>query len=161
MIFGSHIKIWNLANHMKKWNKEHQTFSFQFFSNRFSVFFLKSTQYKKLAPNSLWFTHWNLKSCKPHEKQKQKSCSFLHFINVICKISNFDMWIAKHLVQASWTELSLNLMFKSQVDVILVKVHFFTQFTLLTVQPVFWAQKDLKNRNSYIPCWSNVGFGFG
>ena len=38
MLCGSHIKIWNLANHMKKWNKEHQTLSFQFFINRSSIF---------------------------------------------------------------------------------------------------------------------------
>ena len=30
---------------------------------------LKSTQYKKLAPNALGSTH--LKSCKPHEKTKK------------------------------------------------------------------------------------------
>ena len=37
MLCGSHIKIWNLANHMKKCNKEHQTLSFQLFTNRFSI----------------------------------------------------------------------------------------------------------------------------
>ena len=35
--------------------------------------FLKSTQYKKLAPNALRFTYQNLKFCKPHEKTKQKT----------------------------------------------------------------------------------------
>ena len=35
-------------------------------------------------------------------------CSLFHFIHVICKISNFNMWTAKHLVQASVTELTLN-----------------------------------------------------
>ena len=44
---------------------------------------VKSTQYKKLAPNALRFTYLNSKSCKPHEKTKQK--------HVICKISNFNM----------------------------------------------------------------------
>ena len=34
--------------------------------------FLKSTQYKKLAPNALRFTYQNSKSCKPHEKQNKK-----------------------------------------------------------------------------------------
>ena len=60
--------------------------------------YLKSTQYKKLAPNALWFT-----SCKSHEKIKQRTSdsSFQFFINksitlmffvlffhVVCKISN-------------------------------------------------------------------------
>ena len=35
---------------------------------------LKSTQYKKLAPNALRFTYF-FKSCKPHEKNKQKTPS--------------------------------------------------------------------------------------
>ena len=35
-------------------------------------FLVKSTQYKKLAPNALRFTYQNLKSCKPHEKQNKK-----------------------------------------------------------------------------------------
>ena len=34
MLCCSHIKIWNLANHMeKKWNNEHQTLGFQFSTN--------------------------------------------------------------------------------------------------------------------------------
>jgi len=65
------------------------------------------------------------KSCKPHEdwnKRKkpqnnifidQKNwklrvwCYFFHFFHVICKISNFNMWTAKHLAQVSCTELTL------------------------------------------------------
>ena len=31
-------------------------------------------------------------------------CSLYHFIHVICKISNFDFWTAKHLAQASCTK---------------------------------------------------------
>ena len=34
---------------------------------------LKETQYKNLAPNALRFTYENLKSCKPHEKTRQKT----------------------------------------------------------------------------------------
>ena len=34
MLCGSHIKIWIS---WKKWNKEHQTLSFQFFTNKFSI----------------------------------------------------------------------------------------------------------------------------
>ena len=38
MLCRSHIRIWNLANHMKqKWNKKHQTLSLQFFTNRSSI----------------------------------------------------------------------------------------------------------------------------
>ena len=64
-----------------------------------------------------------MKFCKPHERNKKhqnaifigeklktKSMMFslFHFFNVICKISNFDMWAAKHLGQASCTELTLS-----------------------------------------------------
>ena len=67
MLCGLHIKIWNLANKMKKWSKEHQTLSFQFFINKSSILML-----------------------------------FVLFFHVVCKISNFNMWTAKHLVQAFW-----------------------------------------------------------
>ena len=40
MLCGSHIKIWNLANHMKKMKKERQTLSFQFFTNIFCILML-------------------------------------------------------------------------------------------------------------------------
>ena len=41
------------------------------------------------------------------EKLKNKSLVFfVSFFHVICKISNFDMWTAKHLAQASYTELT-------------------------------------------------------
>ena len=56
-----------------------------------------STQYKTLAPNALWFTYQNLKSCKPHaksidEKLKTKGLMFfVSFFHVIYKISNFNM----------------------------------------------------------------------
>ena len=33
--------------------------------------------------------------------------SLFQFLNVICKISNFDMWFVKHLAQASCTKLTL------------------------------------------------------
>ena len=65
----------------------------------------------------------NLKSCKSNEKKwnnGHQTLSFQFFINrscilmfhcfvfhVVCKISNFNMWTAKHLVQASCTELTL------------------------------------------------------
>ena len=66
---------------------------------------LKSTQYKKLAPNALRFTFEVLqnhmkKQSKKHqnakfigEKLKTKRLMFfvLFFFHVICKISNFNM----------------------------------------------------------------------
>ena len=39
---------------------------------------VKTTQYKKLAPNAQRSSYQNLKSCKPHPKTKQK--------NIKCKI---------------------------------------------------------------------------
>ena len=42
---------------------------------------LKSTQYKKLAPNALRFTYQNLKAYKPHEKKTKK----YQMANSICK----------------------------------------------------------------------------
>ena len=38
-------------------------------------------------------------------------CSLFSFFHVICKISNFNMWTAKHLVQAFCTELTLKIEF--------------------------------------------------
>ena len=70
--FAVHIlKFEILQITWKKWNKEHQTLSFPFFTNRFSI---------------LMF--------------------FVLFFHVVCKISNFDKWTAKHLAKAS-TELTL------------------------------------------------------
>ena len=40
---------------------------------------LTSTQYKKLAPNTLLFTYWNLKSCKSQRKNKTKNIRLLVF----------------------------------------------------------------------------------
>ena len=34
-------------------------------------------------------------------------CSLFHLFQVICKISNFNMWTAKHMAQASCTDLTL------------------------------------------------------
>ena len=69
-----------------------------------------------------------LKSCKSHEKNETKSIRllvfsflsnnlfstlmfFVLFFHVVCKISNFNMWTAKHLTQASCTEVSLQSQF--------------------------------------------------
>ena len=54
---------------------------------------------------------------KKHQNTKSKNwklrvwCSLFHFymwFNVIWKVSNFDMWIAKHLVKAFWTDVTLH-----------------------------------------------------
>ena len=65
----------------------------------------------------------NLKSWKQHEKQKIKHQNarfsveklkykslmfFVSVFHVICKISNFNMWTAMYLTQASCTELTWN-----------------------------------------------------
>ena len=65
-----------------------------------------------------------MKSCKPHEKTKQKTQDsksigeklktkgkvfFVSFLPVICKISNFNMWTTKNLAKASCTESTLRI----------------------------------------------------
>ena len=57
MLCVSHINIWNLANHMKKWNKEHQTLSFQFFTNKFSIFLF-------LICLFMWFAWFQILICE-------------------------------------------------------------------------------------------------
>ena len=37
MLCGPHIKVWNLANHMKKMKQKNQTLSFHFFTTIFSI----------------------------------------------------------------------------------------------------------------------------
>ena len=79
---------------------------------------IKLTQYKKLAPNALRFTYWNLKSGKPHEKQIKNLlvknwklrvwCSLYHFFMWFARYQTLKgMWTAKYLAQASCTELTL------------------------------------------------------
>ena len=53
------------------------------------------------------------------QKLKTKGLMFFNyfFFHVICKISNFDMQTAKHLAQASCTELTLTLTLKVQMKV--------------------------------------------
>ena len=51
--------------------------------------------------------HKNAKSFG--KKLKTKSLMFfVSFFHIICKISNFNLWTAKHLAQASCTELTLH-----------------------------------------------------
>ena len=65
-----------------------------------------------------------MKFCKSHEKIINKEHQFftnifsilMFFVllfHVVCKISNLNMWTAKHLVQASCTELTLHTLVSS------------------------------------------------
>ena len=54
-------------------------------------------------------------------------CSLFHFFHVICKISNFNIWSAKNLVQASCPELTL-LDYKAQFPFHLKRNHFTFSF---------------------------------
>ena len=72
--FAVHIlKFEILQITWKGWNKEYQTPSFQFFTNRLSI---------------LMF--------------------LVLFFHLVCKISNFNKWTAKHSAKASCTELTLH-----------------------------------------------------
>ena len=73
---------------------------------------LKSTQYKKLAPNALQFTYQNMKSCKSNEKNETKNIRLLVFslssinFGVFC----FFMWFARFQIlicelQSIWHKL--------------------------------------------------------
>ena len=66
-----------------------------------SIDFLKSTQYKNLAPNALRFTYYDLKSFKSHEKHETKNIRLLVFsfspTDVFCLIfscclQDFKFW---------------------------------------------------------------------
>ena len=48
-------------------------------SNSRPAKYLKSTRLQKFAPNALWFTYQNLKSCKSHEKIETKNLRPLVF----------------------------------------------------------------------------------
>ena len=122
---SGHLKV------VKSINKVHEEGGYVFKPWKYYFFHLKSTQYKKLAPNALWFTYLNLKSCKSHEKNETKNMRllvfsflinkssilmfFVLFFHVVCEISNFNMWTTKHLEQASCTELTLTKVGNSNV----------------------------------------------
>ena len=118
MLCGSRIKIWNFANHMKKRNKEHQTLSFQFFTNRFSilmffVFFFHvvckiSNSNKHLAQASC--TELTLGSCcrqrlhcspfmcikniqVPSEKCRKVAHLDSNFLTLVLKIRGIEFWV--------------------------------------------------------------------
>ena len=110
-----------MAGHLSHWSlhwtlvRVNAFFLIQLASN-----YIKSTQDKKLVPNALRFTYWSLKSNEKKLIKEHQTLIFQFFINkssililfvlffhVVCKISNFNVWTAKYLAQASCTELTL------------------------------------------------------
>ena len=77
------------------------------------------TQYNKLAPNTLWFTYWSLKSCKPHEKMLDLLIKNWK-LRVWCSLLHFFMWFATFQIlicelQIIWhTLLVLSWLYKDQ-----------------------------------------------
>ena len=77
---------------------------------------------------------------------------FVLFFDVACKISKFNMWTAKHLAQASWTELTLpwkDLQWSSWSKVILL--HFFDT----------WAQFPSSKLHKYPNIFKIISSGNG
>ena len=70
---------------------------------------------QEACPNALWFTMWILQKFeifKSHEKKWNKEHQALFSsIDIACGLQDFNMWTAKHFMQASCTELTLNLVF--------------------------------------------------
>ena len=81
-----------------KWNKKHQTLSFQLFINKSSI-----------------------------------SIIFVLFFHVVCKISSYNVWTAKHLAQVSCTELTLPEKLVIEIGKIIVKSKFFWALALRTL----------------------------
>ena len=92
------------------------TMSYVPLSQRNYPYYVKSTQYKKLVPNALRFTHQNLKSCKSHEKNETKSIRLLVFsflsnnLALWCFLFYFFMWFARFQIsicelQSIWSKL--------------------------------------------------------
>ena len=86
----------------------------------------------------------NIKSARfIDEKLKTKSLMFfITFFHVICKISNFIMWTAKHLAQVSCTELTLK-----QQSYLLTSVN----FSIFSIGEFvrFIGTKDLKQQSCH------------
>ena len=97
MVIELFCKIWtNVFSWISSLNKKKMLLKLFFRSN------IKSTLHKKLAPNALQFTCWNLKSFKSHEKIKQKHKN-AKFIDGKLKTKSrmesdvlyFFMWLAR------------------------------------------------------------------
>ena len=70
-------------------------------------------------------------------------CFLFHFFHVICKISNFNLWTAKHLAQASCTELTLPLL---RVNSFSSKIIFYLVNSKLFLNWFFKSDSQLKEK---------------
>ena len=85
-------------------------------------------------------------------------CSLFHFFHVICKISNFNMWTAKHLAQASCTELTLPVFAWCYHNIVLqIKTK---QFSDHIMQKLVKTQKST-NKQSDVKFWLNWNKNWG
>ena len=84
------------------------------------VLHVKSTQFKKFAPSGSHIEIWNLTNhMKKHETKNIRLLVFsfsilfafwyflFSFFHLVFEISNFNMWITKHLAHTSCAELTL------------------------------------------------------
>ena len=93
------ILLWNLAKHMKKWNKEHQTLSFPFFINKSSIlmhFILFFRVVCKISNFNMWTVTHLARVCKnPMSFGK----SFLYLVDFIdtrhSLLVQLTIWLAK------------------------------------------------------------------
>ena len=99
----------------------------------------KQLRFNWLIMKILWsqtFYKWALCDQKCLNKSETKSLMF-HYSFMICKISKFNMWTAKHLVQASCTELTLQPQTWTAVHAIFVSAY--------TISYTKWCQGWLRN----------------
>ena len=90
---GSRIKIWNLANHKKTWNKEHHTLSFQFFTIRSKGHLILFTHFI-----DMWTTINLSISCRKNAfllKFSNKNTVFLHEMDKLTSVLMSIKWLNK------------------------------------------------------------------
>ena len=79
--------------------------------------------------------------------------SLFHFFHVICKISNFNIWTAKHLAQASCTEFTLQNIDKY----LIIKVNFrFTHVYFMEFLSTFQLKKLWKFITIFGDFWEDT-----
>ena len=120
MLWGSHIKIWNIANHMNKNETKNMRPLVFRFSPRFSIFMF-----------------------------------FVLFFHVVCKTSNFDVWTAKHLGQASCNELTLWCRITSFLS--LLHLSIWTRVGTKGWKQIIWLKYGKNFDVDY--CWSFLSWG--
>ena len=133
------------------------------------------------------YTYKNLKSPRPHEKTKNIKrldlliknwklrawCSLFHFFHVICKISNFNMWTAKHWAQASctyWVDFTKEIFSRGVIFVIFRNWLMCTSYYAVVITNLFmlvytrvnfriswqsqkWSWKNIFNKISFTLEW--------